>query len=91
MNQEGCQQMEQNIGVHYEVALILLSRGANPNGLPRSTSNPLHRAVAAGAGGGKLVQLLCSHGAWNTARDKAGRTPAELARELGLEPLPELL
>jgi hypothetical protein len=79
------------IGAHEEAVSILLTRGANPNGIPSSPSTPLHRAVATGARGRKLVQLLCAQGAKRAAKDKAGRKPADLARSMGVEPFPELL
>jgi hypothetical protein len=78
------------IAGHVDVVTALLDRGATPNGISCSSSTPLHRAVAGGAQGRRLVQMLCERGANHTAKDGAGRTPADLARELGFEPLPGL-
>merc|ERR1711988_661944 len=78
------------VGGNLEAAKILLDRGANVNGIETSPTTPLHRAIAAGPKGRRLVQLLCDRGARRTEKDSTGRTPADLAREMGLEPLPEL-
>merc|ERR1719359_1821 len=79
------------IGVHPEVLVALLAKGARVDGISSSNTTPLHRAVAAGPRGRGLVQTLCGHGANRKAKDSAGRTPSDLAREMGLQPLPELL
>jgi hypothetical protein len=78
------------LGCHTIAVNVLLNRGAKPSGIATSTSTPLHRAVAAGAEGRGLVQLLVARGASRTAKDASGRTPIDLAREFGMEPLPEL-
>lgn len=79
------------IGANPEVVAALLAKGARVGGISSSNSTPLHRAVAAGPRGRGIVQTLCSRGANCKAKDSAGRTPLELAREMGLQPLPELL
>lgn len=74
-----------------EVAALLLRAGARASGFIGARSTPLHRSVAAGGlNGRKLVQLLVARGANRYARDRAGRTPAELARSMGMNPWPEL-
>lgn len=77
-------------GNHLEAVRLLLDHGATPSGVRGSSSTPLHAAVAVGASGRRIVQLLCEKRASRTAKDAAGRTPADLAREIGLEPWPEL-
>lgn len=77
------------MSVHPEAVSALLSGGAKVNGISTSASTPLHRAVAVGARGRRIVQVLCDSGASRTAKDRSGRTPVDLAREMGLEPLPE--
>jgi hypothetical protein len=79
------------MSVYPEAVSALMSGGAKVNGISTSASTPLHRAVAVGAQGRRIVQLLCDSGVNRTAKDRSGRTPVDLAREMGLEPLPELL
>merc|ERR1719498_357769 len=78
-------------GAHAEVVAVLLNNGAKVAGIRTSSSTPLHRAVSAGSKARGLVKLLCARGAKCTAKDRAGRTPADLARQMGMEPLPELI
>lgn len=72
-------------GIHMEVVAALLKHGARINGVSSSSSTPLHRAVSAGSRARELVQLLCASGASCTARDRAGRTAATLAQDMGLD------
>jgi len=66
------------IGASPAVAEALLKRGASANARPGAVTTPLHRAaVAGGAEGERLVQLLLDHRANPRAMDHHGRTAAE--------------
>lgn len=67
-----------------EVAALLLEAGARPG--PASAADrltPLHEAVLAGHA--EVAKLLLEFGAPREARDKWGRTPKTLSRDLGGE------
>eukprot|EP00927_Polykrikos_kofoidii_P067957 TRINITY_DN63387_c0_g1_i1.p1 TRINITY_DN63387_c0_g1~~TRINITY_DN63387_c0_g1_i1.p1 ORF type:complete len:353 (+),score=58.84 TRINITY_DN63387_c0_g1_i1:96-1154(+) len=75
-----------------EAANLLVLHGASPHGTFGGVSTPLHRAALScgNPAGRRLVQLLLSHGADKAARDKQGRTPADLARSNNIAVPPEL-
>ncbi|MDB5284317.1 MAG: ankyrin repeat-containing protein [Bacteroidota bacterium] len=64
---------------HYELAELLLSRGANVNAKQISDVTPLHEA--AHNGHTKLVELLLIHGAHVNAKMETGQTPLFMAEE----------
>jgi len=70
----------------------LLRHGADAKrGPPFTSSTPLHRAVGAGGEAGrKLIRLLRGYGASTYVRDKAGRTPRDIALAFGQQVPPEL-
>jgi cytohesin len=77
---------QQNI----KAANELIAANANVNlATPSSKDTPLHYAAA--AGDVEMVQLLLSHKADPNAKNKAGSTPYDLAKELEMKQLAELL
>ena len=70
------------LGGSAEVARILLDQGADIEAREgESGSTPLH--VAAGWGRVSVVKLLLDRGALKSVRNKAGKSPLEVAVESG--------
>ncbi|CAE7419629.1 Tnks [Symbiodinium natans] len=69
---------------HLGMADLLLLHGARAEGLPGAQTTPLHRALSMGERPGleKLVELLLDHRANPKIKDAAGRSAADMAREL---------
>jgi ankyrin len=79
----------------YDAAVdLLLANGANARVKTREGTTPLH-SVAVGDGGVStrlhIAESLLAAGAEVTARDKAGKTPLDLARKKGEREMVELL
>jgi ankyrin repeat protein len=70
------------LGGSVEVTRLLLDKGAEIEAREsESDSTPLH--VAAGWGRMEVVRLLIERGARKDVKNKAGKTPAEVAVEAG--------
>jgi ankyrin repeat protein len=74
---------------HYEIAGLLLSRGADPNAPQQQGWTPLHQAGQ--HGDRALVDLLLAAGADAAAVNDAGASPADTAAEAGHTALARLL
>jgi hypothetical protein len=62
-----------------ELVKFFMSEGFDPNATIYMRQNALHSAASAGEL--EVVTYLCVHGADNRAKDEAGRTPFDIARE----------
>jgi ankyrin repeat protein len=65
---------------HFEVAKLLIDRGADVNALTQEKGTPLHDAAR--MCNAKVARLLLDSGANRDARDKDGQTPLDWSREL---------
>lgn len=59
--------------------LLLLQKGAALNARDKEQQTPLHSAAM--SGNGWAASILCAHGADLKARNRSGKTPADVARE----------
>jgi ankyrin repeat protein len=66
-----------------QAAEILLDRGAAVDAINRQGNTPLFTAVFNSNGRGALIELLRTRGANPLSANKAGQTPAGLARLIG--------
>ena len=75
---------------NYEVAILLLNHGANPNVKDAPyLRTPLHYAAHDGAV--EVVKVMMERGADPTIRDRKGKTPADLAKEAGRDEVVQIL
>ena len=76
-------------GRHYEIAMLLLERGANPNMRQSGDFVPLH--AAAQNGQIEMVKILLQYGADKELKSADGRTARDLALENGHKIVVEVL
>ena len=65
---------------HYDMALILLDHGADPDAPQGDGMTPLH--IAAAGPNPAIVQLLLERGADSDTKDRKGHTPVEVAEQM---------
>jgi ankyrin repeat protein len=74
---------------NYELAVLLLKAGANPNTPQMQNATALHAAVY--KGNLALAKLLVDNGAFTASRMYSGETPLSIAREKGYQELVDYL
>jgi ankyrin repeat protein len=72
-------------------ATVLIQNGADPNILDEHDNSTLWTAVFSAAGNYEIVELLTRSGAVATRKNKHGRSPLDLAREIGDRKLSAIL
>jgi ankyrin repeat protein len=70
-----------------EAAAALLASGARVDLEDRHGNQPLWTAVFNSRGDGRLIQMLLAHGADPSHRNRAGKSPVELARLIANYPV----
>lgn len=76
--------------VQIEAAEALLAMGARVDLEDRHGNQPLWTAVFNSRGDGRLVQMLLEHGSDPDHRNRAGKTPVELAELIATAPVAQL-